>query len=266
MRTIRPVLPLIVAALALGFTANGATAQTSINASKHDLAVGGADNGEICVYCHTPHAANAAVSAPLWNKPASGATYTTYDSNLSSTLDGTVLAVGSVSVACLSCHDGTQAMDSVINAPGTNGFNALGARMGADPVLGGGVLAGDGTIGTVGTNQVANLGSDLRNDHPIGILYGGFDRGGTLGVADADFKTPASGLINGTTQWWVDTGVAGLTTREKSDMILYARLNGTASQPFVECASCHDPHNPANGTFLRVSNANSDVCLSCHVK
>jgi hypothetical protein len=44
----------------------------------------------------------------------------------------------------------------------------------------------------------------------------------------------------------------------------------------VECGSCHDPHvsNGQSGpnsliageTFLRISNANSAVCTTCHVK
>ena len=58
-------------------------------------------------------------------------------------------------------------------------------------------------------------------------------------------------------------------TRQKTDMQLYTRsvaaIDGGASQPFVECASCHDPHT-TNSTFLRVSNAGSAVCLACHTK
>jgi hypothetical protein len=42
----------------------------------------------------------------------------------------------------------------------------------------------------------------------------------------------------------------------------------------VECASCHDPHGvPSAGagssfipTFLRVANAGSALCLTCHTK
>ena len=230
-------------------------------------AVVGTDNGEICVYCHTPHASNTAIAAPLWNRYASTTTYTTYDSAVSSTLDGNVLGVGSVSIACLSCHDGTQAMDSVVNRPGSNGFLApAGDGTGGPNRMS--TLAGAGTIG----NSITNLTNDLSNDHPIGIVYGGFDRGaGSGGVADPDFQALTNASINGTTQWWVNTGVAGATTnREKTDMILYARADATvtggASWPFVECASCHDPHNPANGTFLRVQNDNSNVCLACHSK
>jgi predicted CXXCH cytochrome family protein len=264
MKTASGAILAIVFAIALMAGGSVAQAQTGIDGSRHDLATGTGDNGEICVYCHTPHGSETTIEAPLWNKPASGATYTTYDSSISTTLDGAVLGVGSVSIACLSCHDGTQAMDTVINGPGRSNFTAGGARIGS--------LGGTGEIDdptgnpNLPLNPVANIGTDLTNDHPIGIIYGGFDPG--TGPADPDFVLPATGTINGVSQWWVDTTETGAQAdvREKTDMILYRRDNGGSFQPFVECASCHDPHNPVNGTFLRVANNNSDVCLACHVK
>jgi predicted CXXCH cytochrome family protein len=95
---------------------------------------------------------------------------------------------------------------------------------------------------------------------------------GTL--RDPDFIDPLNTSLNGTTVWWVDSEAAPNGTREKSDMLLYTRsvagIDAGAAQPFVECASCHDPHvdNIAgnNPTFLRVSNVGSAVCLACHDK
>lgn len=248
---------LAVAALGTVMFAMVSAHAQGIDGSLHDLATGVGDNNEICVYCHTPHAAASAatVEAPLWNKPivAPAGGYQTYDST---TIDGDILAVGSVSLACLTCHDGTQARDAVINAPGS-GF-------GTSPL---------GALGTMPVG-ITNLGTDLTNDHPIGIQYGGF-----TGSVDPDFRTdttpPTNNLevatINGVQRWWVDTPGGTATQRDKSDIILYTRDNsgnpgGLTAEPFVECASCHDPHNNANGTFLRISNANSAVCLACHVK
>jgi hypothetical protein len=79
--------------------------------------------------------------------------------------------------------------------------------------------------------------------------------------------------------------------RDREDIIFYTRdftssLPGGSSgiQPFVECGSCHDPHNVANPTFLRTSNGiastsplaatfpdavndpASGLCLTCHDK
>lgn len=245
-----------------------AQAQTvgRIAGSPHDLSSLTTVTDEVCVFCHTPHQAQSqtAVAAPLWNKAVTAsASFTTYDST---TIDGTILPVGSVSIACLSCHDGTQAMDVVINAPGSRGVTpTTGAELDSLAI---------GNIGSI-AGTAADLGTDLTNDHPIGIQYGGFDPG--TGQIDPDFVGGTSlqtATINGAPVWWVDTGSTGTGTREKNDVILYTRDNGGVNQPFVECGSCHDPHQGAGvGTtagsdvnFMRIANTNSDLCLTCHVK
>jgi predicted CXXCH cytochrome family protein len=238
--------------------------------TKHNLGSAGtgintfSGTTEVCVFCHTPHGADISAVVPLWNKDLSSlGPYITYDSLGTTSLVGATAPVGSVSIACLSCHDGTQAMDSVLNAPGSG--------LGGDPTW----LAGTWT----GANQllgrligVANLGTDLSDDHPIGIQYGG---GGltaatpTVVTKDLDFVPTETEVINGTQVWWVDTAIGTSTFREKTDMQLYTRsvstIDGGAVQPFVECASCHDPHSDED-LFLRIPNTGSDVCLACHVK
>ena len=215
--------------------------------------------GEICVFCHTPHGADNSASVPLWNKTlAAPASYTTYDSLGTTSLDGATAPVGSVSIACLSCHDGTQAMDTVLNQPGS------GATVASYQA---GVWTGNST-----PQGIALIGQDLSNDHPVGIQYGG---GGITEAApaaatnDTDFVAPTNASINGNTVWWVDTEATPNGTRQKTDMQLYTRsvaaIDAGANQPFVECASCHDPHTE-EATFLRVSNTGSAVCLACHTK
>jgi len=58
--------------------------------------------------------------------------------------------------------------------------------------------------------------------------------------------------------------------RQRTDIILYSRLQTSKGvstmQPFVECASCHDPHVSDTLTFLRMDNTGSALCLACHVK
>ena len=115
---------------ALAAIAGGAAAQ--ITSTPHNLSTGGTGanhvtgttettgTNQICVFCHTPHGADTAAPAPLWNKTLpTGSAFTTYADLKSSTIDGKILTVGSVSLACLSCHDGTQAMDNIINSPGS---------------------------------------------------------------------------------------------------------------------------------------------------
>jgi predicted CXXCH cytochrome family protein len=266
----------------LGVTASLPAAAQIAN-TKHNLGTSPGGTGvnqfsgtaEICVFCHTPHGADTSAVVPLWNRTLPNpAGFQTYDSLGTSTLDGKTAPVGSVSIACLSCHDGVTSMSAVINAPGSGKAGdatwQAGTWSGANQS--GGLLTG-------GTDGIAKIGTDLRNDHPIGIQYGGGgikDSTPTAATTDPDFKAPKNAVMgsgsNTTRVWWVDTETgAGNGTRQKTDMMLYTRVASagytgqTEAEPFVECASCHDPHT-SNSTFLRISNAGSAVCLSCHVK
>ena len=252
--------------------------------TNHVTGSGTTGTAEICVFCHTPHGADVTTpnAPPLWNKRlATGATYTTYASLNTPSLDGEVLPVGSISVACLSCHDGTQAMDNIINAPGSGGYDITG---GGSNGLGYTWTGNVTTDGLMSSTTVANLGTNLSNDHPIGIQYCGGGVSGTsttvtAACKDGDFVSDATRLktqsLNGNQTFWVETGTAdGVKTR--TDLPLYTRTFAAGSGPSVECGSCHDPHvsegqsgpngQTAGATFLRISNASSAVCTSCHVK
>ena len=265
------------------------TASAQIASTRHNLgstALGlvnmrNSGTGEICVFCHTPHGADISVLAvPLWNRSLPLATsYTTYNSLGTSSLDGATVPVGSVSIACLSCHDGASAINVMINTPGSGSVALPGGGWSG---TGGGVSAGGLMVGAS-----TNLTTDLRNDHPIGIQYGGgMPAGGayTTGVIaagalkDTDYRAVQYASLNSQPVWWVDTAIGAAGTRQKTDMQLYTRTNATSlvgsaatgpvlagAQAFVECASCHDPHT-TNTTFLRISNVGSAVCLACHIK
>jgi hypothetical protein len=282
-----------VAVVAL--TMSGSALAQGIVGTKHNLGSQSAagnnrttNTAEVCVFCHTPHGGSTTAPAPLWNKrlgtgstPPGGGTYTTYASLASPSIDGTILPVGSISVACLSCHDGTQAMDNIINAPGSGGIVADGG--------GNDGLAFTWTGATVdATGKLASgaalLGTDLSNDHPIGIQYcgGGLTGTGTTvngSCRDGDFVQPQTQTINSAQVFWIDTGGTG---KQRTDLPLYLRDFGAGAGngvgPSVECGSCHDPHvstgqagptgtgRVAGETFLRISNASSAVCTACHVK
>ena len=137
----------------------------SIVNSKHDLSSESDEDvhsnvNEICVFCHTPHSANQTI-APLWNRSQSTSTFTPYTS---STLDVEVSAPTGSSLACLSCHDGSIALDQLAN------FS----------------LSGPGTAYTAGTitftsdtNRLTNekldadapgyMGTSLTDDHPVSL-------------------------------------------------------------------------------------------------
>ena len=225
---------------------------------------------EICVFCHTPHGSNETASAPLWNKALpDGSSFTMYTvaNTKSASLDGNVAsAVGSVSLACLSCHDGSLAIATMINQPGSGGYNPAGAVMAGTWTSDSGNV--DTTTGQMATGVITNLGKNLVNDHPIGIGYCGITgvpagtelTGGAGGTCnDKDFNTAKKNTAG---IWWVDTN--NDDTKTKDELALYTRTGDDI--PRVEYGSCHDPHNTANGTFLRKSNAGSGVCLTCHNK
>ena len=249
------------------------TAHADVVGSPHDLTAGGsaqettAVTDQVCVFCHTPHGSDISAPVPLWNKVLTDpAAFTQYSTLQVPTFDALEAPVGSVSLACLSCHDGTQAMDVVINLPGSNGHNPSGTQIDA--------VAVPAMVGT----PVPTLGTDLTDDHPISIQYGA---GGALAsdpdgaftgtLGDPDFVAPTKATVNSQPVWWVDSPLGTSGVREKTDMILYARNDLGTVQPFVECGSCHDPHNAASAgpttvAFLRIDNTASQICTTCHTK
>lgn len=258
---------LAISALALSST----VAHAGIKGSKHDLSSTGSaqqlsgSTTEICVFCHTPHGSNTNASVPLWNKALEAnpdTAYTRYSALQTSSLDGAEAPIGSVSIACLSCHDGTQAMDVVINAPGSGGYVATGSEFDA------------GTVGVMTGTPLPNLTQNLKDDHPISIQYAGGGCTATTPACttfgDADFNATSTANINGVQIWWVDTSAGTDGVREKTDMQLYTRnvTTSTVLEPTVECGSCHDPHADTSTpvSFLRINNSNSAVCLACHTK
>jgi len=290
----------VATAVILGatLTAGGAFASVagSIVNTRHNMGSGGQgpntasadDTAEICIFCHTPHGGDTGAPVPLWNKQLTTATFTVYDQLGTSTLDAAVGDVGSVSLACLTCHDGTQAIDNIINAPGSGGYDATGGGVAGltwnwnSTDL---TLNGDGqlvnSVDLVGGTNIWAIGTDLTNDHPISVQYGGGGYSatnptgnhfaGTLAATrDQDFA-PALQIGTGA-RWYVDntymatvaSGESQAATFDKWDFKLYTRdtsletrtpLNGATfagqDEPFVECGSCHDPHFETT-TFLRM--------------
>ena len=152
----------------------------SVVGSKHDLSTGGGitnkstTESQVCIFCHTPHQ-KTVTATPLWNKTLSAtATYGTYTS---STLNATVADIGggnAVSNLCMSCHDGTVAVNSLGNPSGAS-----------NPTMGSGTEL-DAT-GKIAAGRDANIGTSLTNDHPINFTYDA-----ALATADGGLVTPTS--------------------------------------------------------------------------
>ena len=211
---------LSASALAIGLVAIVQPAAAGISLSKHNLGstginvnyVGSNDTGEICVFCHTPHGSNTDVAAPLWNKQnlTAASSYQSYNATNSATMQATTAGPGNISLACLSCHDGTQAMDNMVNASGFGGFTTATGASGANYTWTGARVASDGRMINAGgsPNFQAMLTTDLRNDHPVGINYcaatpDNSSIATTAACNDKDFKT---GIGGGTSRAWLETG------------------------------------------------------------
>lgn len=148
-------LLILVCALALTFNAFAV-----ITGSAHDFQASAWNTtGEICIVCHTPHGADTTITdAPLWNHENTTATFTLYSS---SSLDATLGQPSGISLLCLSCHDGTVALE---NFGGT----------------------------TTGTNFIAaayEVGPDLSGDHPISFTYNA-----ALATTDGGLFDPTTAL------------------------------------------------------------------------
>ena len=282
----------------------GASNQFSISNTRHNLTqsyladragimnIARNDYGEVCVCCHTPHGGNRQIDAPLWNRTINQSSYTLYDKPR--TLNQPISQPGPNSLTCLSCHDGTIAIDSIINMPGSGSYNPaqetsvneaflstwIGPGIGNHWVLGTGTAGGACTFCHNANEDfgapdytVFTIGTDLNNDHPIGIVYPT-----TMGPG-IDFHEPTLNFINnsGTGEMTLfDNNGNGYPDKDEP------RMYDTGDGPEVECASCHDPHGvPSAGpgsefiaSFLRVSNGDvntgigdaSGLCLTCHVK
>ena len=217
--------------------------ETSHNLSSSGIGIFGtsdADVTEICVFCHTPH--NADVKYPLWNRYSTTArTFTLYTSHTKDAQMPGDLAPDSASRLCLSCHDGITALNALVNY-GTFGHKP-------NMILGADTLS-DGADYEEGIG--ANIGTYLRNDHPVGFDY--------------EIAQSTDGKLHPIAQ----VKAAGLK---------FFGSNGN----FMECPTCHDPHVDydyvkeglydfsGNGDyryrpFLRKTNVSSELCFTCHNK
>lgn len=255
---------------------------------------------EVCVYCHTPHGSNSKVDGPLWNRSLQF-NYTSYNTyNQTTTHDQNVSQPGPNSLTCLTCHDGAVSIDSIINMPTRRDGNLAGYNVNMEQVPIGGSSPGDSQFldswsgateqqghatlsppgggpacltchnGVSAPNflvfQIAEKGSNLTNDHPIGVTF-------PLSADNPDYHQPTGTGVDGLGRQlaFFDNSRTGKPNHLDKDEI---RLYNSGDGPEVECASCHDPHGvPSEGagsefipSFLRVSNQGSKLCLTCHIK
>lgn len=202
----------------------------TISGSPHDFSTQGWSGGQICVACHTPHGGNTSVSdAPLWNHTVTSAVYTLYST---STLNaGTLAQPSGVSKLCLSCHDGTVAVDSYGGSTGSN------------------FMTNSKAVGSTANGSLAN-------DHPIGFVYNG-----ALATADGALYDPGTKTVT--------VGVGGDKTKGPGTVAALMLFNNRLE--CASCHDVHNNFTANNGTgtgypLLRVTKAGSAICLTCHNK
>jgi predicted CXXCH cytochrome family protein len=193
---------------------------------------------QVCLPCHTPHGATQSdpndKGAFLWNHNTNWTTSYTLYTQVHSTRFGSSSSANpkldSTSRLCLSCHDGAIAIDAYGGGTGN-------VKMGD---LSGGVFA---------------LGTDLSNDHPVGISYPGLSADGKTFTASA-----ASGYIDPTTPKWGSTVTVGTTA---GGGLNFSTVG--ANSNVIGCGTCHTPHTYTYG-FVKMDNTGSQLCFKCHDK
>ena len=161
-----------------GLLVSSLALQAGILGSPHDFSgeswnITPSDPNSVCGPCHQPHHADSSV-VPLWGHTTTSSGFTMYNTN-NVTVSKMVAVVSAqptgVSLACLSCHDGTVAVNSY-----------------------GGTIQG-GTGVTI-TNR-ANLGTDLTHTHPISFTFNSAVAAADVGVFDPTHAVlqPSSGTF-----------------------------------------------------------------------
>jgi predicted CXXCH cytochrome family protein len=112
-----------------------------LEGSKHDFSDEAWSEGRLCLPCHVPHDASNPAVAPLWDRAKQNRDgYELYS--------GRKGTPGYQSLVCLSCHDGSAAVDAFGGRPGEVFIQDL-----------------------AGERSLIGAHGDLSSDHPVGVPY-----------------------------------------------------------------------------------------------
>src|SRR5581483_279692 len=228
----------------------------SVVNSPHNLSASGpgairaAAEQEICIFCHTAH--NSAPIQPLWNRNVPVNAYTVYTS---SSLQAKPGQPTGTSKLCLSCHDGTIAVGSVLSR--------------SQPIQ----MAGGITTLPPGHG---NLGTDLSDDHPISFRY---DEAlvtrnpklrppDALRAKDSEIKLDGNSELQCTSCHDAHNDSNGnflVMDNSHSQLCNSCHNQGTTSvAAHNDCAGCHVSHTAPSGPFLLRGATVSATCDTCH--
>ncbi len=242
--------------------------------SKNATATGNDYLDRLCIFCHAPHHSYKLLGdtngtgpesatadfkyLPLWNHKQTVASFTQYnpgpdapDADLSmkgpQSVSGslsTFVRVTSVSLLCLSCHDGSVAINEFGNT-----WQDPRSRSG-----GGDYIDSEYAIGYAGPGGTIGY---LQNHHPISFSYdavSSFDLE-ILPMDVATYEHTPDAIYGAANQ--INVAV---------DQPIQNYLYGADHK--MECATCHAVHNTGNTgeKLLYVSDQNSNLCFTCHWK
>ncbi len=250
------------------------SAQDLVGSTVHNLAASGPgqiraqSEAQVCIFCHASH--TKAGAQPLWNRELSISSYQIYQS---STFDAKPDQPMGTSKLCLSCHDGTIALGSVLS-------RSERIRMiGADRVPAG----------------LRNLGMDLSDDHPVSFVYSS-----SLAGADLQLRSPAAlpehvkldsqgrmqctachdahnnqygdFLVMDNTSGALCTtchqmdGWSASTHKTSGALVAASRAEDWPKDTVAgnACRSCHRSHAAGGRHRLLIFEAEEENCLSCH--
>ncbi|MCP3902446.1 MAG: hypothetical protein GY715_02325 [Planctomycetes bacterium] len=228
-------------------------AQQSVIDTPHNLSASGPSavraTGEekVCIFCHTPHSARPI--SPLWNRDNPANAYTVYTSNALDAIPGQPTGTSKM---CLSCHDGTIALGSVVSQDQS--------------------IQMAGGITTIPPGS-SNLGTDLSDDHPISFPYDA-----SLVATDLKLTDPAaltSEIRLDQNQELQCTACHDAHDNSFGEFLVMSnegsalcvachQISTTTVMGHETCAGCHQTHTAPSGPYLLAGDRVRSTCLRCH--
>jgi len=246
------------------------TAGIGINGTVHDLRRHNTQLGyksvnqsdyldRLCIFCHAPHHTYRLSTAggvgtgpisppnytylPLWNHTETTQVFQPYYNGPDEPVNGPKRSqaidffdkIGASSLLCLSCHDGTVAVNSYGNPPQDSRSQSRGNAL----------ITSEYNIGNQGY---------LENHHPIGFPYD------AVAAVDPDIYPSSQAIFDHTLDAVLgNTATFAMPQEPVSDFLWGGKM---------ECSTCHAVHNKGNSgeKLLYVSDQNSNLCFSCHNK
>ncbi|MEJ2695486.1 MAG: cytochrome c3 family protein [Candidatus Sulfobium sp.] len=238
------------------------TAGAGINGTVHDLRRANTQLGlyqsnpndyldRICIFCHAPHhtyrlttagatgsgplAPANATYLPLWNHTITTTVFQPYYNGPGEPSEGAKRSqaidyfdkIGAASLLCLSCHDGSIAVNEYGHFPQSTKSQSAGGT----------TITPEYKIGAQGY---------LANHHLIGFDY--------ASVAAVDYEI-----------YQADTAVFDQSLDGGTNIVPVSQLLWNGKMECSTCHAVHNKGNTGE-KLLYVSNMNSNLCLSCHNK